>query len=116
MNLSERKLRRLGRRHYDDPAHGIVDAAQRSRIGYKMSVNSCLTDRIDMAKQICGNCRFLGRDQDWNICRQRPPVVIAMSGDLVMNRRIATRWPAVASDDWCGKWRARDPDRRNATE
>ncbi len=24
MNLSERKLRRLGRRHYDDPAHGIV--------------------------------------------------------------------------------------------
>ena len=85
-------------------------------------------DAVATDEQNCGNCRFFffPKPDLWDNsvrgeCRQRPPVVIARKRSIATgggnHNIIETRWPEVAADDdWCGKWRARDSDGRNAAE
>lgn len=58
----------------------------------------------------CATCRYLRQDPEGVLeChRSAPPVHLAVEGD---RRARATWWPWVASNDWCGDWKATGPSR-----
>lgn len=73
-----------------------------------------------MNDEQCRTCRFwraasykLGDDTSTGDCRRKPPRIvdeIVRRDDLVDNEvdhptiYLATRYPLLAADDWCGKW------------
>lgn len=51
----------------------------------------------------CRTCRFAGiSDNDTLECRRYPPVII---GALLDDSSVASGWPVVLDDDFCGEFR-----------
>lgn len=64
--------------------------------------------QVERRNKICENCQFSEPFKADNykgtsnlvMCRRYPPVVFSDNGKL------ATKWPLITSDHWCGEWRA----------
>jgi hypothetical protein len=68
--------------------------------------------KADTSKKSCLNCEYAGAQLNLgtktidHVCRRRPGTAVAafVPGQMGLEVKVATAWPPVTPNDWCGEF------------